>query len=875
MGLESGMDAQNESAVEDTSRQPRRSRRAGSDRFMRGSRWASRILLLLAAAMAVLWQGGASVEAMFGITAVTGLAWLAALPTMPHKSPRSRMAWLWIALGLWTALQLVPLPHAVVALLRPQTAAIVDAGRDALGLPRPTWLPLALATGDAALQGALYLVAGAISALAGLVLMGDDSRSVARNTSLFVLVLCLASGLAWLLGWFGPVSAMLPGSLANAVRGLCLVNPNHEAGLLNVGLALALGRVAQGGSNRQQTLFGILATFLAVMVLFVGSRGGYLTLCAVLAMTVFSLPRPPKYLRRDERDKQLSALRRVGSIALVVLVLGALLALPLLEKELQPTSLHDEKLMLIGHMAQLIRGAWLTGLGPGALPVIAGMDPTFGIFRHDFAENLLLERALDDGLPLAIAFTVALVLLVRRMVRRWDGVTAVPGMIVAVAALLMANLVDFSVEVAGGLVPMLLLAACAERLLPDPALDGERSAQKRRSRLRVLAGTGAAVAIALWLLTIAAGSVTRRVPAALAGKPPAVARQLVADHFVHDQHAFYLLGRILLDSGDLKAGLRALDRAVTLRPDSKHAHLFRFATRVELGLTAGAVADLRWLLKSDRETFQRTLQLCARSSKGEAVLLSAIPDLTEESYAIGVEYERTRADLLERLALTLREKYPTKRFGIEAVRGHLYVKRGMMEPARQIATAMLVDPQTRDQGWMLEALIQAHTGHPMEAFHLFADLCNRRSSDVEACHNAVESGLSAKQARPVLRFLEKHRLAMMETPGRAAMYWYGVAAARMMLNEFDEAVQAARTAHGLLPDDVNTALLLGNALGQVGQHEEARELVSHLRESHPQDGRVLKLWKEVEVELSPMAGLVHERPAVLPPGPPSPTAQAL
>ncbi len=842
---------------------------------MRGSRWASRVLLLLATAMAVLWQGGASIEAMFAITTVTALAWIAAMPTMPHKSPRSRMAWLWIALGLWTAFQLVPLPHAVVALLRPQTVAIVDAGRAALGLPRPNWLPLALATGDAAMQGALYLVAGAMSALAGLVLMGDDSRAVTRNTSLFVLILSLVSGFSWLLGWFTPVSAMLPGSLANALRGLCLVNPNHEAGLLNVGLALALGRVAQGGSTRQQTLYGVIATSLALLVLFVGSRGGYLTLCAVLAMTVFSLPQPPKYLRRDERDKQLSALRRVGSIALVVLVLGALLALPLLEKELLPTSIHDEKLRLFGHMTQLVRSAWLTGLGPGALPVMAGMDPTFGIYRHDFAENLLLERAIDEGLPLAIAFTVALVLLVRRMVRRWEGVTAVPGMVVAVIALLMANLVDFSLEVAGGLVPMLLLAACAERLLPDAALDRQRSAHTYRSRRRVLAGTAAAVAIALWLLTIAASSVTRRVPAALAGQSPAVARQLVADHFLHDQHAFYLLGRNLLEKGDLKGGLRALDRAVTLRPDSKHAHLFRFATRVELGVTKGAIADLRWLLKSDPETFKRTLQLCARSSQGEAVLIAAIPELTEQSYAIGFEYERTRADLLERLALTLREKYPTKRFGIEAVRGHLYVKRGMMEPARQIATAMLVDPTTRDQGWALEAMIQAHTGHPLEAFHLFADLCNRQPSDANSCYDAVDSALAAKQARPLLQFLEKHRLAMMESPGRAARYWYGVAAARMMLGDFDEAVQAARTAHGLLPDDLRIALVLASALSQVGQHEEARDLVSHLRDSHPQDPWVLKVWKEVEVELSPLAGLVRERPAVLPPGPPSPTARTL
>jgi tetratricopeptide (TPR) repeat protein len=657
---------------------------------------------------------------------------------------------------------------------------------------------------------------------------------------------------------------MLPPSLSALLRNLAFVNPNNQAGLLNVGFALAVGRVGQGGSTRQQTLFGLIATALALLVLFVGSRGGYLTLLAVLAMTAAAMPRPPRYLRRDERDRQLSAIRSVGSVVLVILVLGALLALPMIEKELQPTQLHDEKLQQMARMFSLVRGAWPVGAGPGSLPVLGGMDVLFGRYRHDFAENLLLERALDQGLIFTLGFTVALVLMLRRMVRRWDGMTAVPSIVVAITALLMANLVDFSLEMAGGLVPMLALAACAERQLPAPSVreSGRRLFHGRRA---VMAWSGLALTAAAWLLTVAVPGVTRRVPDALAGQKPAQAKAIVARHFVHDQHAFYLLGRLLLDEGDTHGGMRALDRAVALRPDSKHAHLFRFAARVEAGDTQGAMADLRWLLHSDGDTFSRTLQLCARSTRGEAVLVAAIPDLTDLSYSIGLEYEHTRPDLLERLALALRDKFPDKRFGIEAVRGHLYVKRGMMEPARHIATAMLVEPTTRDQGWQLEADIQAHTGHPLEAFHLLADLCNRHPTDFNVCQYAMQAGLAATKPVMVLAFLEKHRELMMESPSQAAAYWYGYGSAKSMLNDDDEAVQAARTAHGLMPEDIDTALLLAHSLGRIGQHEEERDLLSHLKESHPNDARVLALWKQVEQVLSPLAGLVPDAPSVASP----------
>jgi tetratricopeptide (TPR) repeat protein len=443
------------------------------------------------------------------------------------------------------------------------------------------------------------------------------------------------------------------------------------------------------------------------------------------------------------------------------------------------------------------------------------------------------------------------------MFRRARGVTYAYGMLIAVAAVLMANIVDFSLEIAGVLVPMLVIAACLERLLPDPNGNEDAELAAPAGRRRVLIGTGLALVGAGALLVVATQGATRTAPTRLAGVSTAAVRGLVAEHFSQDHHAFYLAGRSLLEAGDRREAVRAFDRAVALRPDSKHAHLFRFATNTELGDFPAAARDLHWLLASDHETFERALQICKRSASGEAMLLAAMPELTELSYKIAEWFERSRPDLVERMAMVLREKYPGRVFGIEAVLGHLYVKHGNLEPAKRIATAMLVNKDTRDQGWVLEALIQSHSGHPYEAFVLYGDLCERQPDRTDVCWGAIEAVLAAKRPLEALAFLARRREGMMETALTAAQYWYGFGVAHMQLGNSEEAAAAARTAHGLRPDDLASSLLLAEALRGAGQHEEARTLLDNMRQRYPKDTNVQRLWRQTEIDLGPLGMAVE------------------
>ena len=111
--------------------------------FRRSTRWVARIGFLVLLAILVLWQGTTAWTALAACTGATLLLWVLSIPCVPHRRSTPTSFWLWLALGTWTTLHLVPLPIGVVGWLNPAAAELHTRMAAAAGLPVASSLPLA------------------------------------------------------------------------------------------------------------------------------------------------------------------------------------------------------------------------------------------------------------------------------------------------------------------------------------------------------------------------------------------------------------------------------------------------------------------------------------------------------------------------------------------------------------------------------------------------------------------------------------------------------------------------------------------------------------------------------------------------------------
>ena len=88
---------------------------AGQSR--RAARGTVRSLLLAAVAVAILWQGGTSPQAVAVVALLVGGAWAFSWRASPRRKSAIEAPWLWFGLAAWTALLILPLPRAIVQLV--------------------------------------------------------------------------------------------------------------------------------------------------------------------------------------------------------------------------------------------------------------------------------------------------------------------------------------------------------------------------------------------------------------------------------------------------------------------------------------------------------------------------------------------------------------------------------------------------------------------------------------------------------------------------------------------------------------------------------------------------------------------------------------
>ncbi len=820
----------------------------------RASRWVARVLLLLVLAVAVGWQASASVQAVTAVAVLLGGAWLFGLVAVPHRKPIVVTPWLLLALGAWTLLHVVPLPHPVVALLSPTAAKLSDAALAATGQGPAAWLALAIAPGDAALQAAVYLLAYAAAVLLGITLMGSGGR-----TMLHGFVNCVV-GVASVLGLLHLTQiGVIPGDIVPTfvklmADKLCYINTNHLAGVLNLALALALGQAVHAESNSAQMAYALVALALSSLVFAAESRGGMIVMVVVVLGAMASTNGPAKNMRVNQRERALAARWRAAVVMACIVLMAAAFGLPIIEREfgMDASGTADAKVTMLAQAPEiLLRTSWV-GWGPGGFPVVAGMTGTSPV-RHDFAENLIIERIAGDGLWVTLLLFALAGIMVYRSFGRTDRISPSKPFRVAAAGFFVANMVDFSFEMLG---PLIAFAGClvvAEHFYKLSPREKEKAEQYRtRNHIKMMATVGLALAASAWLLTTQVpGRMTRGVDKVLDHSTLAEARQIVPTRFGYDAHALYRLGRQSLLAGHQAEAGRLLDLALTLWPGSAHARLFRFATRLEGDNRPGAADDLRWLLNRGGDGATRALEVCAASRHAEGLLVEILPTMPDKAMEISKFFEVRRPDLIEAVAVALRKRHPDRRFAIDALRAQLYLKRGAIDAARSIAAGLLARPETALEGYYVEGHIFSRTGKPYEAFHMFKEVCAKRPTS-DACGYAAWSILGANRPEMALEYLRALQPLVRERPHTSAQWWSWMADAYTQVDKWDETLEAARNAYNLAPQSREFGLQLGGCLIHLALFGEAAELADKLMAEYPDDKKVAEFFETVQTTARPL-----------------------
>ncbi len=505
---------------------------------------------------------------------LAGLICLIALATLWHARVRQRhlrvplLALLPLAMAALCALQLLPLPPALTALLSPRAATIFTATLVPLGLdgwhglsldPPGTWHEL-----------------GKLTSWGLLLVVATDRAGQPHGTRRLLKAVAVA-GLAVLLVTLVQTLAQVPrpyGIFGHRSHGFLVtpfVNSNHAAGFFGVTACAAAAVAAEHRDRSRAAIWGILAVGLAAAVPVTLSRGGVLALLATALLAGWLL-----YARARERLASMWVLH--AGVGLAMAVAGYLAFGPISRElaTLLPDAGGYDKAELWRDVPDMIAVFWLTGSGRGAFSRAFSGYSTHPInVTFEYAENAPLQLLADFGLPLGLALLAALALvlvLALQRTQRRAGVAVASGLFF----LAVHNLVDFNIEIPGVAIPALLLVATV--LAQHP---GRRRAPATRPRPALPMPLSLGLALGLGALSLGAigygsGREDRDLDATLAStRDPVLLGRLAANGLRRhpaDSGYAYALGQAHRQRDQPERALRWINRSLLLNPTYPHAY---------------------------------------------------------------------------------------------------------------------------------------------------------------------------------------------------------------------------------------------------------------------------------------------------------------
>ena len=405
------------------------------------------------------------------VLAVAGLGTLSLLLlALSLRGRRLHTGWLaplLLAIDAFVLAQLLPLPHGLVAAIAPATAALYEAA----GVTG--WHPLSLdpaATAAEAAKGIGWLCLFVVL----------QHRAGASKTARRRILACVASAAAAvaLIGFgnhlagerqslFGLYTFAAPRAFLST-----LGNANNLAGFLNLGGLVALGLAAHAKRTKQRAAWLVLFALCVGGSILTASRGGAMALLAgLLLLPVIGFG--SKARREEGGEESWRSWATLGAATAIASLLAWWLysAFPRLLREV--ATLFDFNVADEEGKLEAYQIAWdaalahpFLGIGRGAFESVQALylsQPWRITFTH--AENEPLQALAELGLPVGAALVLGIGIAWLGLVRRGRLSWVEAGAAAGAFALLLQNLVDFSLQFAPGLALLALFAHHVRREL--------------------------------------------------------------------------------------------------------------------------------------------------------------------------------------------------------------------------------------------------------------------------------------------------------------------------------------------------------------------------------------------------------------------------
>jgi tetratricopeptide (TPR) repeat protein len=431
------------------------------------------------------------------LAVATFLAWYGA---EPFRARPAATVLLFTGVGLtgWTLLQALPLPAGVVAVLAPANADTWSRALLPLKEPGPAWTSLSLdpyASRVQVLRGVAYLLAFLTALRVAHRREGSIflERTIVISAAIVAMAALLhpAFGATKVFGVYQPVNtyAFLPKHVGP------LLNSNHLSGYMVLGACVALGIVVSPRAMTSRAFAGAVVLVMIGTQLWASSRGG--TLAMVMGLVL--VPGVTLISSRGERQR-LIAFLLPGILAVGGIATAVLASFDYARSDL--TSLDTSKAQMWVQGFRLVQGAPLFGIGRGAFESVFPAVRTgtgYVVFTHP--ENVVVQWAAEWGVPVACVAGLAVLFALRP--ESLSARTRLPvGAWVALACVFLQNLVDFSSEVPGIMLPLVVCAAMVVGGTGAAPSTGVRRWSYRPSVTALLACAAAAAALAIVLPTI-------------------------------------------------------------------------------------------------------------------------------------------------------------------------------------------------------------------------------------------------------------------------------------------------------------------------------------------------------------------------------------
>lgn len=469
-----------------------RRRRAGSRFSESRTKLVARWLLAFTIVGSVLAIGSVHVPVLLvaasvAIAAGTATFFAGAEPGSRWPAPAAVLA----LLAIYTAVQALPLPLSLLTHLEPATADVWSRSFTAIGERAPGWGAISLEPGASWVEAlkwwayaATFVAAAGVGAHRG----ARWGAALLLISAMLVALVSIAHGATDASKVYGFYAPRFGGERWHIGP---LIDPNNLAGYLNLGVFAGLGLVAEESPFVPRWAIALAVAPVVGMSFIAESRGGFAALILGLVLLSFLLRRSRGSFIGSRGRRMLIPLAAtlIGGMALALTAANHHVIDALLNKDVQ-------KLKALAFTVPMMRAHPWFGVGRGAFQSVFQqyfVSPNDIVYSHP--ENFAVQWATEWGLPVAIVGLGVTGWLLRPRALGYLSSPAATGVFTGLAALVLQNVVDLSLEVPGVMFAAVAGAGFLWGEATEKAVLADRP-DRDRSRALVL-GVAGLVAVVL------------------------------------------------------------------------------------------------------------------------------------------------------------------------------------------------------------------------------------------------------------------------------------------------------------------------------------------------------------------------------------------